>query len=78
MAKQRGTKDHKGLSYYETKYLSRSVISLEESCRRVCTCGHTVFIDNSSSKKICKHCGRFVFRDKQEEFKYRLNEALKK
>ena len=40
-----------------------------------CPCGHSV--DVYHDKRICTHCGRYVFKNKEEEFKYRLNEKLK-
>lgn len=38
-----------------------------------CTCGHSVLI-GSYGRKICSHCGKWVFKDKLEEFKYRIRE----
>lgn len=30
------------------------------------------------TKQLCDICGRYVFKNKQEEFKYRLKENMKK
>ena len=37
-----------------------------------CRCGHSVFIENRERKKICSHCGNYVFINKKDEFKYKL------
>lgn len=39
------------------------------------TCGHTMFLGRKD-KKVCTWCGRYVFKDKKEEFMYRLGEHL--
>lgn len=42
-----------------------------------CKCGHRVVIPKSKDKNICSWRGRYVFKDKKEEFRYRLSEKLK-
>lgn len=37
-----------------------------------CECGWYNNVYNKNRKTICKNCGRYVFFDKKEEFKYRL------
>lgn len=41
-----------------------------------CPCGHSVVIYND--KVICTHCNKWVFKNKEDEFKYRINEQLRK
>ena len=41
-----------------------------------CPCGHSVEVYHD--KRICNHCGKYVFKNKEDEFKYRLNEKIKK
>lgn len=41
-----------------------------------CTCGHSVVI--IKDKAICTHCNKWVFKNKEDEFKYRLKENLTK
>ena len=41
-----------------------------------CSCGHSVAIPYNMGKRLCTYCGKYVFRDKQEEFKYRLKEVI--
>jgi hypothetical protein len=43
-----------------------------------CECGHRVFILKNRDKEICTWCGKYVFKSKKEEFKYRLYEERKK
>lgn len=45
-----------------------------------CKCGHTVVIFpmEHKIKKLCKWCNRYVFINKEEEFKYKLKERLGK
>jgi len=42
-----------------------------------CKCGHSVLMAKQN-KTICTHCGRWVFKNDAEEFKYRLMEKMKK
>lgn len=39
-----------------------------------CRCGHTVVIANRDGRAICKHCNRWVFKDKKTEFEFRMKE----
>lgn len=39
-----------------------------------CKCGHSVFFQRD--KTICTWCGRFVFKNKNEEFKFIMNRLL--
>jgi len=41
--------------------------------RYSCKCGHRVLILNKD-KKICSWCGRYVYKDKKQEFKDKLKE----
>lgn len=42
-----------------------------------CKCGHKTVIPFRVDKQICRWCGHYVFRDKKEEFKYRMKEKMK-
>ena len=61
------TKDDK---WYQT------LTSNIEPYKRTCKCGHVVVV--TEDKKLCTHCGNYVFRNKEEEFKYRMKEKLTK
>ena len=43
-----------------------------------CKCGHSHFMPVFLPHKICNWCGKIVFRNKQEEFKYKLEHEMKK
>ena len=42
-----------------------------------CKCGHRVVIPYWVEKQVCDWCGRYVFKTKEDEFKYRLKERLR-
>lgn len=39
-----------------------------------CKCGYRVIIPYNAEKNICQHCHRYVFKSKEDEFKYRMKE----
>ena len=43
-----------------------------------CKCGHKVIIPKWVDKQICGWCGTYVFKNKKDEFEYRMKERLKK
>lgn len=43
-----------------------------------CNCGHTIFMPYGTDKKICTHCGLYVYKDKKDEFKDKLNQELRR
>lgn len=45
--------------------------------RVLCECGHSLIINPHDKKKICTHCGHWVYSDKKEEFKEKLDNARK-
>lgn len=45
--------------------------------RYYCNCGHSVVIFPKENKILCTHCGHWVFKNKKDEFKYRLKELIK-
>ena len=42
-----------------------------------CKCSHT-FIISRVDRALCSHCGRWVYRTPEIEFKHKLQEQLKK
>ena len=55
---------------------------IEKYCKEIqnhkytCECGHRVFIDNSRKRKICTWCGRFVYKNKKDEFMDKLGSFI--
>lgn len=43
-----------------------------------CECGHSIVIPKTLEKRICSHCGKYVFKNKKDEFIFRTKEKLKK
>lgn len=43
-----------------------------------CDCGHRVVILPQKDKVICNWCKHYVFKNKQDEFKYRINEKIRR
>ena len=39
-------------------------------------CGHTMHIPYWVEKQLCDYCGYYRFREKKDEFKYRLKERM--
>lgn len=42
-----------------------------------CKCSHTVILINRD-RVICTHCGNWIYKSPQIEFRYKLQEQLKK
>lgn len=43
-----------------------------------CNCGHRVLILPQKDKVICNWCKHYVFKNKKDEFKYRINEKIRR
>lgn len=43
-----------------------------------CKCGHSVFIPKNKFYKLCNWCGKPVFKNEKDEFKYNIRKRLKK
>lgn len=43
-----------------------------------CECGHRVVILPQKDKIICNWCHKYVFKNKHDEFKYRINELIRR
>ena len=49
-----------------------------DKVKYMCKCGHKVVISHNKTKSLCDWCGNYVFKDKKDEFKYRVKERIKK
>lgn len=47
------------------------------SCKKVCKCGHRVFIVKKYGYGICDYCGTKVYGDKKLEFREKLKQKMK-
>lgn len=64
----------------------RNVLTIKEYNRMIdeydkvkyrCKCGHRVIIPEWIDKQLCSHCGNYVFKNKKDEFKFRMMEKIK-
>lgn len=62
------------LTIKQHKIMSNNYAKVKYKCK----CGHKVIIPEWVDKQLCKYCGTYVFKNKKEEFKYRMKERLKK
>lgn len=44
----------------------------------ICKCGHSVFIPSYVTKRLCGWCNRWVYRNKEIEFKEKLQNQLRR
>lgn len=42
-----------------------------------CKCSHTILFTGYKDRLLCRYCGRYVYRNKNAEFKYKMKEKLK-
>lgn len=40
-------------------------------------CGRKVYIHRTKDKAVCSWCHKYVFKSKEDEFKYRIKEKLR-
>ena len=52
--------------------------NMYDTGKYICKCGHRVIIPFDKDKKLCRWCGRYVFKNKKDEFVYKLKEKIKK
>lgn len=62
------------LSFNEIAILSGEQTKNRKLCKN---CGHSKLL-GLQEKVICDHCGHYIFKDKQAEFKYRMLERQTK
>lgn len=61
--------------YYATnKELSKILNDITKARIKCPSCGHSILIPPKEDKCLCNWCGKYVFKDKQAEFKYKVKE----
>lgn len=57
---------------------SKKILNEREEFKIYCSCGHSmiIFPFEHRNKKVCTYCGKYVYKDKNEEFKERLGAFL--
>ena len=46
--------------------------------KRKCECGHVIAITNKYKRVICSICGNYVYLNRADEFRNKLQEQLKR
>jgi len=62
------------LTFTQMEKLQEELSNHTYTCNR----GHRVVILPQKDKVICNWCKHYVFKNKQEEFKYRMNEKIRR
>lgn len=59
-------------------YLDEKMAKERSKYKIYCECGHSIIIYpfEHKNKKLCSHCGKYVYKNKEEEFKERLGILL--
>ena len=62
---------------WKTFYKDQKKFKALAQNRYYCYCGHSVVINPREKRVMCRHCGHWVYKDKQEYFKERMKGILK-
>lgn len=63
------------LNYKDTIKFEKEIANKRVKCE----CGHTITFTNTRSDRVlCNWCGKFVYKNKQLEFKYKMKSLLNK
>ena len=55
---------------------TQRAVNFYSTCLHCEKCGHSLQVIRRN-KAFCEWCGRYIFKDKKDEFEYRLKEKLK-
>ena len=47
-----------------------------DKVKYVCKCSHRVIIPTWADRTLCDWCGKYVYKDKETEFKYMMKGAI--
>ena len=61
----------KGISRTQLEKDIKKGIEITKNSSKCSNCGHSMLIGRKG-KVICSWCGHYIFKDKKEEFEYRL------
>lgn len=60
------------LTFKEYKHMTEEY----DKVKYMCKCGHRNIIPKWRDKTLCSWCNRYVFKNKRDEFKFRLKEKI--
>ena len=69
---KRRKENDKMLNFKEIAILSGEQTKNRKLCK---VCGHSKLL-GLQNKAICNYCGNYIFKNEEEEFKYRLKEKI--
>lgn len=55
---------------------TQRAVNFYSTCLHCERCGHSLQVTRKN-KVFCEWCGRYIFKNKKDEFEYRLKEKLK-
>lgn len=62
----------------QRQYHNREELIDKYELRHKCNCGTTTVFNIKDDYKICRSCGKVLYKDKKTEFKYTLSKNLYK
>ena len=65
-----------GKQYKSLKQLKNDYDKIQDYMVK-CKCSHTILFTGRKDRLLCSHCGRYVYKDKDTEIKYKIREYLK-
>ena len=52
--------------------------SITDGTKYCSNCGHSILFQKQTKRLICSHCGKWVYNNKEDEFKDRLLQKKKR
>lgn len=77
MARKGVKMKNKWVSRKELEKDMKKAIFLSKSSVECANCGHKMLLGRKE-KRVCSWCHKYIFKDKKEEFEYRLKEKMVK
>lgn len=62
----------------QRQYHNREGLISKYDLRHKCNCGFSVIFNIKDDYRVCKYCGKILYKDKKTEFKYKLSKKLYK
>lgn len=64
-----------------TQLKTKEIKKLDEVLSKnkvTCSCGHVIIFTNKDDRLFCDWCGKYCYKDKETEFRYRMLSKLSK
>lgn len=53
-------------------------LEISKNTRYCGFCGHSMLFQNRTKRRMCKWCGHWAYKSKEDEFKYKILESKKR